>query len=274
MSHPAFARTDHRPWPLPRGPWLWTQTWSRLLFAHWPVPATTLRPFVPPGLTLQEREGTAWLGVVPFLLEVRHRGLPPVPTAGCFPEVNVRTYVEHEGREGVWFLSLDAASSLVVQVARWLFRLPYHRADMALLPDADGASDSAAPADGCRWPPADGAVRYTSRRRSDGASLDVRYAPAGPTRLAAPGSLEAWLTERYCLFAQDRRGGLHIGEIHHEPWPLADATAHVADQSLTAPLGLTTAGPPLLHHVASLTVALWNPRALGVRCPPPARPLL
>jgi hypothetical protein len=34
---------EHRPWPLPRRPWLMGQTWNRLLFAHWRVDTTALR---------------------------------------------------------------------------------------------------------------------------------------------------------------------------------------------------------------------------------------
>ncbi len=60
-SHPSFAHTDHRPWPLPRGRWSWRQSWRDLLFAHWPVPAELIRPHVPPGLAVQEFDGTSWI---------------------------------------------------------------------------------------------------------------------------------------------------------------------------------------------------------------------
>src|SRR5436189_208135 len=45
--HPLLAQTDHRPWPLPRGPWLGRQSWGTLLFAHYRVPAATVRRHVP-----------------------------------------------------------------------------------------------------------------------------------------------------------------------------------------------------------------------------------
>src|SRR4051812_34698389 len=64
----SLAETDHRPWPLPRAPWVMGQTWRDLLFAHWRVDPDELARFVPPGLRLQEWDGAAWLGVTPFLV--------------------------------------------------------------------------------------------------------------------------------------------------------------------------------------------------------------
>ena len=60
--------------------------------------------------------------------------MPPVPTAHAFLELNVRTYVTLDGRPGVWFFSLDAASTLAVIGARLGIRLPYFRASMEMTP--------------------------------------------------------------------------------------------------------------------------------------------
>ena len=45
--HPILRTVDHRPWPVPQGPWIMTQTWNDLLFAHWPLPPEVLRQRVP-----------------------------------------------------------------------------------------------------------------------------------------------------------------------------------------------------------------------------------
>src|SRR6185436_19495369 len=91
--------TSHRPWPLPRGPWIMGQRWSNLLFAHWPVPVDTVRPLVPSGLTLDTFEQTAWITVAPFYISHLHaRALPPIPVVSEFPELNVRTYVTYGGK--------------------------------------------------------------------------------------------------------------------------------------------------------------------------------
>ena len=67
FNHDILNETAHRPWPMPRSPWLMTQTWHDLLFAHWPVPAQALRPLVPAHFELDLFEGQAWVAVVPFI---------------------------------------------------------------------------------------------------------------------------------------------------------------------------------------------------------------
>ncbi len=115
MSENILRQTEHRPWPLPSGPWVMAQSWRELLFAHWRIPVEALRPLVPAELELETWDGSAWLGVVPFLMAgVRPRGVPALPRLSAFPEINVRTYVKVESKPGVWFLSLDAANSLAV----------------------------------------------------------------------------------------------------------------------------------------------------------------
>lgn len=239
----------HRPWPLPSGPWVMRQTWLDLLFAHWPVPAAVIRPLVPEVLELDLYEGQAWLGVVPFRMEaVRWRWLPPIPTTAAFPELNVRTYVTHGGKPGVWFFSLDAASTLAVRAARAAFGLPYFHARMASRPD--GA-----------------AVRYASRRTHRGAppaAFRADYGPTGPAATAAPGSLEDWLTARYCLYSYRRRlKTLLRAEIHHLPWPLQPAAAELHVNSMGAAAGVPLSGPPLLHFARGLDVLVWPVRGAG-----------
>jgi uncharacterized protein YqjF (DUF2071 family) len=85
------APTD-RTWDVPNKPWVMKMTWSELLFAHWPVAPTTLASLLPKGLELDTHEGTAWIGVVPFLMSnVAPRGCQAIPKLSRFPELNVRT---------------------------------------------------------------------------------------------------------------------------------------------------------------------------------------
>jgi uncharacterized protein len=44
------------------------QSWGKLLFMHWPMPADALRPLIPDPLTIDTIEGTAWIGVTPFIM--------------------------------------------------------------------------------------------------------------------------------------------------------------------------------------------------------------
>lgn len=252
--HPSLARLDHRPWPLPVGAWRWRQSWCDLLFAHWPVPSAALRPLIPPGLTLQEHDGTAWLALVPFRMAgVMLRPFPDLPGLSAFPEVNVRTYVECDGRPGVWFLSLDATQPLAVWMAQRFFHLPYWRA----------AIDFAAP-------PSTGWIDYRARRvgsavaRAGAAELGVRYRPTSQPYEAVPGTLEHWLTERYCLYAQAADGSLWRSEVHHLPWPLQRAVAEIGTNTMFAAPGLGVEGPPaLLHFSRRIDVVMWSPVRVG-----------
>src|SRR6476660_4545716 len=111
----------HRPWPVPQSPWLMTQSWHNLLFAHWPVDADVLRGRLPAGLPLDLYDGQAWIGVVQFrMTNVAPRFVPALPIVSEFAEINVRTYITVNGKPGVYFFSLDAQSPMAVAAARSL----------------------------------------------------------------------------------------------------------------------------------------------------------
>ena len=220
------------------------QTWHDLLFAHWPVPVEQLRALLPPPLVLDEFAGQAWVGVVPFRMSgVRARFLLPVPGFSSFPELNVRTYVTLDGKPGVYFFSLDAASWAAVWGARVSYRLPYFHARMS-----------------CEQPNAGSVeIRYRSERLQSLRPAIFRglYAPAGPVELRRTGTLEHWLSERYCLYTV-ARDEVYRGEIHHEPWPLQNAEADIAENSMGAISGIDLPSrPPLLHFARKLRVLIW-----------------
>ena len=238
--HPLLLATAHRPWPLPRGPWILTQTWHDLLFAHWPLPPQVLRSHVPAQLPLDTFEGQCWLAVTPFhMTNVRPRGFLSIPGFSSFPELNVRTYVKLENRPGVYFFSLDAGILSAVFAARSFYRLPYYYARMQV----EAAPD---------------AIRYRSLRAVPAnAEFRGRYRPIAPVQLRAPGSLEHWLTERYCLYATTGRS-VFRAEIHHLPWPLQDAEAEMEVNTMAAAAGIALPDtPPLLHFSRKLDVLVW-----------------
>lgn len=247
MTHAAFARTNHRPWPLPATPWTWRQSWRDLLFAHWPMPAAALRPLVPAELEIEEFDGASWVGLVPFrMADVALRGLPALPGISAFPEINLRLYVRHGDRPGVWFVSLDATNPLAVWAARKLFHLPYFRAAMQVEAAGEG-------------------IRYASRRSCDGTvAFRGRYAPTSAVELAVRGSLEHFLTERYCLYARRADGTLLRTEVHHLPWPLQRAELEIETETVAARQGVATSGPPaLLHFSRRLDVVVYPAVRIG-----------
>ncbi|MES1244123.1 MAG: DUF2071 domain-containing protein [Acidobacteriota bacterium] len=237
--HPAFSYVDHRPWPVPEGAWTWRQSWRELLFAHWPVPAAVLEPYVPKPLRLQEFDGTSWLALVPFRMSgVMRRPFPDLPWISAFPELNVRLYVEHGGKPGVWFLSLDATNPLAVWAARRFFHLPYYQARMSLAHQGDR-------------------ILYRSERPS--AELAAWYRPTSDPYLSQPGSLEHFLTERYCLYARRPDGSLWRNEVHHVQWPLQKAEAGIETNTMFDFHGLRIQGPPaLLHYAHRIDVVVWD----------------
>lgn len=244
--HPALRHTAHRPWPLPREPWVGRQSWCDLLFAHWRIEAARLRPLVPRGLEIQEFDGSSWLGLVPFRMSgVMLRGLPDVPGLSAFPELNVRLYVERDGKPGVWFLSLDADNAFAVWAARTFLHLPYERASMSV---------------GSRGE----AIDYASSRRGGAARLRATYHPTSAVYASEPGSLEHFLTERYCLYAAPPGGAIRRLEVHHGPWPLQRAEAEISENTMFAPHGLDVGGErPLLHFARAIDVVVWSPHACG-----------
>lgn len=237
---------DHRLWRPPDSPWVGHMVWHDLLFAHWPVPAASLRAHVPAQLEIEEFDGTAWLGVVPFLMTgVRLRALPPFPVLSRTLELNVRTYVRYRDQQGVYFFSLDAERWILVVGARATFHLNYLHARMSL-----------ARLGGDR-------IRYESVRVHRGASpaeLRVSYQPVGKPYLSERGSLEHWLTERYALFAAGPKGAIIRGDIHHAQWPLRRAEAEWEHNRMTEQIGLALPDvPPLLHFAKRIGVRVWAP---------------
>ncbi|NJP05171.1 MAG: DUF2071 domain-containing protein [Chloroflexaceae bacterium] len=233
----------HRPWPLPARPWVMVQRWHDLLFGHWPLnePSTRerLERLLPAGLDLDTFDDQAWIGVVPFRMSgVRLRLTPSVRGLSAFPELNVRTYVRHRDKPGVFFFSLDAGQLAAVLIARAWFQLPYFQARMKQQGSA-----------------------YSSQRRVPAQpviGLQAHYGPVGTPFLAQPGSLVYWLTERYCLYTTDAAGRLACGEIHHAPWLLQAAWADITYNTMTLPLGLDVpAVEPLLHFARFQQVLVW-----------------
>jgi uncharacterized protein YqjF (DUF2071 family) len=237
-----LAVVEHRTWPLPTRPWRMGQSWECVLVAHWRADVDELRPLVSPSLEVQTFDGSAWLGIMAFRISaVRLRGTLPVPGISSFLELNVRTYVTAGGRPGIWFFSLDASSQLAVEVARRTYALPYFRARMTLRRRGEWIEFESARVGSTEHP-------YV---------FSARYRPRGAVAQAAPGSIEEFLVERYCLYAVDRRGRLCRADIHHPPWPLQKTDAEVELTTMAPPEVRLPEEPPLTHFAAGEDVVIW-----------------
>ena len=217
-----------------------THRWMKLTFLHWRFDVDLVQRLVPAPLRVESFDGAAWVGLVPFLMEVGLPGRRPLPWAGRFCETNVRTYVrDPEGRSGVWFFSLDASRLAPVLTARTLHRLPYHWSRMRLARRGDR-------------------IGYQSRRRWPPPQADSRVVvDVGP--LFAPdelGPLDHWLTARWIVFsvAGDRR---MFVRACHPPWPLRRAEVLVVDDRLVPAAGLPPPKePPVAHYSDGVEVQI------------------
>ena len=234
---------------------LLSMRWRDLLFAHWPVDPETIERTLPEGLSVDTYDGDAYLGVVPFVMDdIRPRGSP---VGLSFAELNLRTYVAADGHPGVYFFNLDADDRVGVRLARSLFRLPYYRASMTV---------------GTRGEGRDREVTFRSRRLTKdvpSARFGATYGPEGAFSGPEPGSLEAFLTERYRFYTADEGGRLYRGDIDHDPWRLAPAWARVRANTLFRANGFDhPEGDPVLHAAAPIDVTAGRIRRIGAHDSP------
>jgi hypothetical protein len=217
--------------------------WGKLLFMHWPIPVERLRSLVPPQLTIDTFDGEAWVGITPFTLwNVRLSFTPPVPYLSDFHELNVRTYVLYRGVPGVWFFSLNTNSSMTVFGARTFYFLPYFNSDINLRQEGD-------------------TIHYQLRRTDAErpATFDASWEIGKELPEAEPGTLEYFLTERYCLYSASGES-IYRARIHHRPWPLRQAAllSHASDIAESDYLPKLK-GKPLVHYAEALAVDVWPP---------------
>lgn len=205
------------------------QRWHEILFLHWDVSPDALRELVDPRLELDLFEGRAWISVTPFTMRgARLRFLPQLPWISEFHELNVRTYVRAGGVPGIWFASLDAASAPAAAVARAFLGLPYYRARMARSASGDDHEYRSA------------RLRLLGRPARFSAAWSV-----GPVVTDPPGSLDAFLAERYALYTTVGGRLLRV-RVRHLPWVLREARIVRLDQTLTHAAGVEVTERPTL----------------------------
>ena len=242
------VRTSQRPRPLPPGRWAMTQRWNDILLAHWRVPASTIAPLLPEGLQADTFEGSSWVGVVPLWMDrLNFRGVPAIPGARSFPELHFRTYV-HDARTqtpGIYNFSLDIGSMLAAAVVHLVFQTPCSWAEMQLTQRSERE------------------YAFYSRRLLSRPKVvfNARYRGLGPTRRLVEirsGSLEYFLTERYCLFSRNHAGEAVRTNIHFVASPLEDAEAEIEQNDLPTAAGITIPEQqPVLHYSRRLAVYVW-----------------
>ena len=222
------------------------QNWCNLTFLHWRYPVDAIQKLVPKPLEVETCEGSAWVGITPFVLRgLRPPFFPALPWISVFPETNCRTYVKApDGSSGVWFFSLDSARAPAVAGARLAFGLPYAWARMRVNQTGSNFSYESSRI----WPDSSATTR-----------LSVETGPAIDAK-----EFENFLTARFRLYAL-RRGRLMYADVEHAPWPLQAARIISEVQTLTAAAGIPDpTAPPVAHFSPGVHVRLGAPQRLPV----------
>lgn len=217
------------------------QDWGKLLFMHWRIDESLLRPHIPKSLEIDTYGDSAWLAITPFTMwDIRGIPpyMPPIPGLDSMHELNVRTYVHYNGVPGVWFFSLDANSSAAVLAARTFYHLPYHTADI----DMQGKR----------------VIKYRLKRRDDPpAQFKAEWEVGEALPQSQPGSREFFLTERYLLYTE-HRGTLYRARIFHEPWELYKAELRSFGSTMAEAAQLPQPKTqPILHYAEQVSVDIW-----------------
>ena len=215
------------------------QGWEHISFLHWRYAADVIRQLLPQGLEPDTFDGSAWVGLTPFLLTgLRAPGTPALPWISRFPEMNVRTYViGPDGKRGIWFFLLEAARLHAVVGARISYRLPYRWAAMKVSEKA-------------------GCLEYSSRRHFGHGFASIVIHPGAEI---ASGEQERFLTARFRLYTVIA-GRLSFADVEHEPWLLQECEVLKCRQDVIAHSGLPAPqGDPLGHHSRGVHVRIGTP---------------
>jgi len=225
--------TNHRSFDYPKERWAFYQEWNRALFLHWKVPVEILRELVPEKLHIDTYEGSAYVSLVAFTMEkIRPRYLPAVSFISDFHEINLRTYVDNDNKKGVYFINIEAQKILSVLLTKYLSGLPYEKAKILR-----------------------GRNVYKSENSVKGFRLDAAFEPK--EIITKKTELQAWLTERYCLY-MDKVDSLFCYDIHHKEWALKRVELNKLDLAYeTGKLKLTNT-PDLMQYSEGVGVVAWQ----------------
>jgi uncharacterized protein YqjF (DUF2071 family) len=228
-----FAETAHRNYPMPERPWKYYQEWDHIVLLHWKLPAAALESELPKGLQLDLFEGEAWVSLVLFSVKnMQLRNFRPFPFLNSFQEVNLRTYVIRDGKPGIYFLSVEADSSLIAYFTCLLTGIPYVQAEMEV-----------------------GRNHFFSKNEKKEQHVGMNY--KANEILSEKSELDYWLTERHCLYIEEKNK-LYRFDIHHRAWKLRNVALALHDIQYKAGSYPITGDPVLKHYARRLGTVFWS----------------
>lgn len=224
----------HRPYVLPAGNWIYYQEWNRALFLHWQVPYEVLRKCVPAPFIIDRFEGNCYISLVAFTMEkIRPRFLPSVNYLSNFDEINIRTYIDHNNKKGVYFLNIEAGKTISAYVAKLISGLPYEKAFIKRTNQL-----------------------YLSKNVKKQFQLHTEFETQ--QKITHKSELDNWLTERYCLYLDQNRKHYRY-DIHHKAWQLNQvAIKHLHVHYRFGEVDLGEKAPDLAHYSEGVQVIAWK----------------
>lgn len=225
---------NHRPYALPQHKWVYYQEWNDVLFLHYKVPYEILKELIPTQLVLDTFDGDAFVSIVPFTMQkIRPRQLPAVSAISDFHEINARTYVSRDDKQGVYFLNIEAQKVISALIARALSSLPYEKAKITR-----------------------GTGFYRSINKAKNFQLDTEFRVGAP--LIEKTALDIWLTERYCLYLK-QADEIYRYDIHHQEWNVQEVRIKkLTLQYAFGSLDLSNETPFLAHYSKGVEVLAWS----------------
>jgi len=225
------------------------QTWENLLFMHWRMSPDLLRPLVPDFLEIDLYDDNAWISLVALTVQDASPAMGiPLPWLSFFHQVNIRTYVHRDGMAGIWLLSTDVDSQLMVAVARRFFHLPYFLAS-------------------CHETHLSGTHRWEviRRRAYPPAELSLACRQGDLLGETEPGRVEFFLLDRYAVYAAEG-ARLFRGRVHHKPWTIWGGTVKKYRSNMIEVLGIPAPeGEARVHFARSMPqVRVWPMEELKV----------
>ena len=185
-----------------------------------------LKEQVPQGLEIGTFDGSLWISVVIFKMQkIRPRFVPAVKMVSDFNEINIRTYVTADSRQGVFFLSIEANKWLSCLIARTVSGLHYRQK----------------------------AIDYDkSRVITDNLSFNYVI----ESKITEKKPFDLWVTERYCLYVSSG-AKLFRYNIHHEEWPLNRLKATNLRIKNAGLLNNGLPEPEVCHYSPGVCVIAW-----------------
>jgi uncharacterized protein YqjF (DUF2071 family) len=227
-----ISETNHRPWPLPNKKWKFYQQWQNVVFLHWKVDLAVLRKWVHQDIEIDTFEGQAYVSIVAFSMDkVRMRYLPSFKPLSFFHEVNTRTYVKHNGKTGVYFLSIEAGKKLSAYLARSLSKTPYRYSPMSRKGN-----------------------HFKSTNKLKGDRLILEFSVG--EKITEKSKLDLWLTERYALI-QDYQNKVQVFDIHHIEWPIHEVKVDNLEFDYSR-FNLIKGSPDSVHYSTGVEVVAWS----------------